>query len=638
MEYSEQQLTIINSNEDCILVNAAAGSGKTATFVGRVVKLIEEDNVSPTDILAITFSRDAADNLRNRLSLALGELTASDIRITTFHAFALWAMKRAFPQVYAEPMRLVADWWKFKQATDIVGAQDYYHPNGMGLGIRAGELLSHISRMKSHGVLTSADLRQHPELSSIAMYGPAFDVYNEMATKAHYYDFDDILLHFKHALEVNDQFQERMSQLFPYIMVDEVQDTSMINLDILQLLQPKHLFAVGDFRQGIYGFINADINNILHFDKHFPDAKFIDLSTNYRSTRNIVDFSNRIIKAAKNPDYDKFAPAKSNSSQDGPRVKFTAYDSVENQSEGICTQIENDVSEGAKYGEYAIIVRTNSDVGLFQSLLTQESIPVKVNSKASFFDKRFVSCLLAYIRLSISKDDDDAFRQAINTPNRYISNAFQGDLDDYAYSNEMTLYDAAHEMTGKIPKGIKSYLDLIDKLQEVDSAAGVLDFVQRKTHLFDEINKSAKSPEQAVDQISSFNVLRRIASNHKSPESLIKHVEASTANNKVDERADGVYLTTAHGSKGLEYKHVFAPNFDESNYPHSMSDDPEEERRLFYVIASRAMKSLEISYCIQSDLAGKITMPSPFLIDINKEASRLGNSVMRGIASKSMYL
>jgi DNA helicase-2/ATP-dependent DNA helicase PcrA len=634
MKLTDKQIEAVKSLKGNILVNASAGSGKTSVFATRMALLcklgIEEER-----ILGLTFSNTAATNMKKRLGKYIGSKRAAKIPMSTFHSFAYKTLKEEFDEY--NHIQIMPLWWKLNTLRAI--AKDMCIE-----GPKVTELAEFISRQKTRLVRRGEDVLDEDQagmgLVTLDERKELYDAFREEQANARQFEFDDMLLDFYYHLKDDPAFAEKMRDKFDYVMVDEYQDTPYINNQILQLMTKDNLFCVGDFRQGIYGFINADINNILEFEKTFNNPKVIELQDNFRSTKNIVDFSNAIIRKSPVQSYKRFSEGLAARGIIGQDVDLTAYKDTRSETDGIVSAINKKVNDdGMKYSDFAILLRTNSHLGDFEDRLTEFDIPASVSSGKSFFDKNAVQDMMAYLKLCQDPNDNNAFRRVINRPTRYVTHKFTSELDKIAYRLKKPLIECVGNVKER-PGKISNLVILIQRLHDVveeKSPKQLLEEVVKKTDYLKWI-QNTKTAIQFFDEKDTVESFIDFAGRFASIPELLNRVSIILRNGKKKEK-EAVQIMTVHASKGMEFECVYGPSILEENYPHEMCDgNIEEERRLFYVLSSRAKNELHLSYPVYVGKGKQVSRQSPFLLDVTGSLKELNRPVFRGKNESKMAI
>lgn len=621
MKLTERQKQAVHATKGNVLVHAGAGSGKTSSYTSRVANLIANEGVKPESILGLTFTNEAAENMRDKLAGIVGKNKAKEVNLSTFHSFAYKILRQRYAGEYSNKT-IMKGWWKLQQLWDITAKPKHAGDVGLSLRCKGGELGTFISYQKSNMIREGMKVLWKPEFDS---YGErhelqkAFDTYCELVKNARLIDFDDMLIDLYYKLLEDDGLLIDLKDEFEYVMVDEFQDTNTVNLEILKLITDNNLFVVGDFRQGIYGFINANVENILDFTDTFEDVKLIELQDNFRSTDNIVEFANSVIDKSPIEKYKKFDRQVASRGVEGKPVSIKVYKNEQIEAEEIIDSIELGHDNGTSYEDYAIITRTNAQIGFYESLFADREIPVDVSNTKSFFDRREVSDLLAYAEHTVDEDDGMSMKKIMNSPNRFISKYDINQLDKYAYNNNISFEEACSRMnSGRSDTNIKKLVSLFRRLRgdiEDVNASTFLKNVYDTTNYSQHIDKTSATNSELTMKKDSIQRLFDIAKKFRTIETFLAHVSVIKNNNN-NPNKEGVKIMTVHASKGLEFEHVFLPSVTEENFPHDMNPDTEEERRLFYVASSRAKNTMEISAPAFNPTGSGTINPSPFLIDV----------------------
>lgn len=641
MKITKSQKEAIHATKGNVLVHAGAGAGKSSSFTARIAHLIKNEGVAPERVLGLTFTNEAAENMRTKLSDIIGASNAKRVTLLTFHSFAYRLLKSRYASEYANKT-IIKHWWKTQKMYDIVGKNTPYNNIGLGLSCQAGELSSFISYQKSNMVRHGMDIIMTEEFET---YGTekelqsAFDIYCEQVRNARVLEFDDMITDLYYKLVDNESLLFDVKDTYDYVMVDEFQDTNTVNLAILKLITDNNLFVVGDFRQGIYGFINANVNNILDFQEDFNDVKLIEMRENFRSTKNIVGFANDVIDKSPIEKYKQFDTQVAARDTEGDKVRITAYVDEYQEASEISNTVQSKIEGGMSYNDFAILFRTNAQLGFYEMMFADLEIPVDVSNGRSFFDRKEISDLLSYAEHTINPDDDMSMRKIMNSPSRFISKSVINDLDKYAYNNGLSFEEACLRMScGKPDRAVKGLVHFFEDLREGAhsmNASTLLKKIYKKTKYAEHIEKTAATNSDLIVKTEAVNKLFQMAKKFASINSFLGHVSVAKSNS--GKNSEGVKLMTVHASKGLEFPYVFIPSSTDENFPHEMNNDIEEERRLFYVASSRAMDNMEISYPVFTPNSETAT-PSPFLKDvIGVDVDNMKKKVVETNTHKSLH-
>lgn len=612
------------------LINAGAGSGKTTVFTGRIATLIKRGDALPAQILGLTFTNEAANSMRSKLKKLTSKHEAEEVILSTFHSFAYQLLRENFSIEYASKS-IAQDWWKLNMASAMTKPASRENPYGLSLTARPMDMVSFISYQKmnmiddEHDVIIDAKTEDFRKFN-IDDLNKMYRNFIEAQKNARLIDFDDMLLDLYHKLKTNQLFRKRVQERFEYIMIDEFQDTNKVSMEIIKLISRNNLFVVGDFRQGIYGFNNANIDNILKFNEEFENVETIQLLDNFRSTKNIVEISNLVIDASPIDEYKKFDRQIAARDEVGSPVRISVFQTEYDEALNIAHSISDEISDGASPTDFAILTRTNAQLGLYESIFSELKIPVKNSSGRSFFDKYEIDAILKYAEHTLNPDDDNSIRRVLNTPNRFISNAAIMEVDKVASSKKMSIEDTILKSDfGRNTTRLNSVVMLFDDLRDYVehlNAYKFLSMIIDKTHYRAHIIKSGKTQMDIENSLSSIDTLLEIAKKFSSTKQLLMHIAMVKDNNK-NKNQKAVSLMTVHASKGLEFETVYAPSTTDKNYPHDMNSDFEEERRLFYVLLSRAKNKLFISMPCFGKSPSDIVNVSPYVLSIGKISDSL---------------
>lgn len=623
MKLTKNQKKAVHSTEGNVLVHAGSGAGKTAVFTARIVNLIANEKVDPSTILGMTFTNEASGNMRDRLGTIIGKKRAKAVNLTTFHSFAYGILKNRYSSEYRNKA-IMKGWWKMQKLYDIVGEPRNGNNVGLNLPCKGGDLGSFISYQKANMVREGMSIIMKDEFEE---YGTeeqlqnAFNTYCELVRNARVIDFDDMLVDLYYKLLEDEDLLFDLKDEYRYVMVDEFQDTNSVNMEILKLITDNNLFVVGDFRQGIYGFINANIDNILTFTDTFEDVELIELRDNFRSTDNIVGFANKIIAKSPIEKYKKFDEQVASRGVKGEGVEVKVYTDEFTEVNAIAKKIKKEAENGMDFNDFAILTRTNAQIGFFESMFADFNIPLDVSSSKSFFDRKEIADILSYAEHALKPEDDMSMRRIVNAPSRYVSKKIINELDEFSYNNELPFEESCKRMDcGRATTNILKLVNLFEDLREgIDgkNASVLLREIYHKTGYYNHIAKTSPTASDLLIKEESIERLFDIAKKFANIKSFLAHV--SVVKNNSGKNKDGVKLMTVHASKGLEFPFVFLPSVTSDNFPHDMNPDVEEERRLFYVASSRAMNDMHISLPVFQPSGSSTFQPSPFLRDVMGE-------------------
>lgn len=580
MNLSKVQQEAVDFHTGCCNVIASAGSGKTRVLVNRIVKLIEDYNVDPCNILAITFSKKAKENMMQRLKKMIPEY-AGYINIETFHSFG-YRIIRKFNREEFEI--LDQDWKKVKIIEEII-QQTFGEKEPDGEEI--AEVLSFISIQKN----------QMKKPNKTTRFGKIYKKYEDYKSVHNQLDFDDMLVKCYEILSTNEKGLAYCQEQYQFILADEMQDTNAVQYEILRLIGEKYknVFVVDDPLQNIFMWRGSDNKYVLGFDHDWPDAKIIHLNKNYRSSQDIVEAANhfaRSIPESRHPHYVESVADKGRFE----KPNYERYSNETVEADGITEKIKQYVEAGYDYKDIAILTRTNAQLQNFETALYRKEIPYSIVDGMSFIDRREIKIVLCYLRLICDINDDEAFEYIYNRPNRWLGQAFIQEVKRVARREKISLYCAMF----KIGKTNWKYKNAVNNIYATIRTVGdekystVADMIK---NLRDYLNLdsfvSKDLCENDDSRIENLNTLQRMASNYNDPKRFISFMMKFSKEKKTD--PNSVQLMTIHKSKGLEFPIVFVAGVNQGLLPHEKNENQDEEKRLMYVAMTRAEKILNIS-------------------------------------------
>ena len=629
---NKQQQLAVDAVDGPILVIAGAGSGKTRVLTARICHLIEI-GVNPYNILAITFTNKAANEMKERIERQLGY---SDVWTSTFHSMCARILRMDCERIgYSKDFTIYTDLESERVVKRIL--QDYPQADPKN----KGDYLWHISRAKTLA-LSPDDYYDTIKDSDSDAYNVA-EVYRRYETelkKCNCLDFDDLLLKtvllFSTCPDVLEKYQNR----FHYINVDEFQDTNKLQYDIVKMLSKKHrnLFVVGDEDQSIYSWRGAEIRNILDFPKDFKGAKVFKLEQNYRSTTSILKAANNVIKNNSNRN-EKTLWSEIN--QDDSIEYYEAYNDRD-EATRVARAIDTLHRKGAPYSEMAILVRANSVTRGFEEEFNLHGIPYKVFGGFRFYERKEIKDALAYVRIAINPSDNDSILRVVNYPKRGIGNTAVAELQNVAKDTNSTLFQVLINpglLSSATAKKLAPFTEIATELVKMQKQMSAVEFVQfaiRRSGLESSLAQSGDPEDSnrlenieelvgAVQQFSQDN-LNATISDFMQSVALVSDTDSMNSD-------DYVTIATVHAVKGLEFDNVFIVALEEGIFPTQRaiySGDIEEERRLMYVAITRARKRLFVLNARQRYRFGKSEpmTQSRFVSEMSgfKQSMRFSNS------------
>lgn len=629
-ELNPEQRKAVEAIEGPVLILAGAGSGKTKTITYRVAHMVSDLGITPSKILAVSFTNKATKEMQERVKELIGSDLLKKMTLCTFHSLGVKILKKEIHH-----LGLQNNFNIYTQSDQISLVRQALKHYKAGKSFDQKRILSKISFLKNKGIGN----KEFP--NSIYMdYEDPYDlaaefVYHFYQDKLLFYnsiDFDDILFLTVTLFEKYPAIAEKYSNFFSYVMVDEYQDTNPLQFKIIKALTSTHqnICVVGDDDQSIYGFRGAEISNILFFEKNFPNAMVIKLEENYRSSGPILKLANEVIKGNKKRNEKNLWTKK----YSDLKPILWAMGDADHEAEIVAEDILKHKNEGGKFSDIAILFRGNNQSSVVEDVLRMNGIPYHYLGGQKFFEKKEVMDLLAYLKVILNPHDEVALRRILNVPNRGIGLTTLTKYLNYAQETKIPLFSALNQFPNQDltrEKNIKSFTHLIKGYQE-EFSNSPLHLALKK--LVDELNfmdfigkEYAENPKQMnrrKGDVESFigsceRFLKfRPDANLKSfiDEMLLKNEDQEEEN-----KGDQVTIMTIHSSKGLEFHTVYLLGVEEEILPHKKSiigdEDIGEERRLFYVGITRAKERLVMTYCKERVFYGK-KIPrskSRFLID-----------------------
>ncbi len=617
-----------------LLILAGAGSGKTRVLTNRIAYLIGEKGVFPGSILAVTFTNKAAREMRERVEGLVGPWSKS-IWVSTFHAFCARVLRRDIDKLGISRGFTIFD--SSDQRSAMKKALSRLNLDEKSFQPEA--VLHAISSAKSE-LVNVDDYPRGADGFWEKTVARLYPVYQQILRENNALDFDDLLVEtvrlFKESPEVLDYYRKQ----FKYILVDEYQDTNRVQYELINILaeESRNLCVCGDPDQSIYEWRGADIRNILDFESDYPDATVIKLEQNYRSTRIILDIANNVISR------NQSRKEKDLWTENGEGCQAVCYQAYNGRDEAffVAAEIEKAMIDGtspSKYGDFAVLYRTNAQSRVFEEVFMSRGIPYKVVGGLKFYERKEIKDILSYLRLILNPDDMISLNRVVNVPKRGVGEATLAKYIDYARDENIHLLTAFQDVTAvsgvpaKTRQALMEFGEFIEalgaKVHErpvTEILSSLLDLSGYVDALEEEKTVEAMSRAENVKELLS--VAREFDARDVEGRGVAGFLEEAALIADVDlfdEEQEGVTLMTLHSAKGLEFPRVFLVGMEEGLLPHSRTlfDETglEEERRLCYVGITRAEKMLYFTFALQRMLYGEVMMcaPSRFLEDVPKE-------------------
>ena len=629
LQLNPNQQKAVNHIKGPMLVLAGAGSGKTKVLTNRIANLIE-NGVSPYNILAITFTNKAAKEMKDRVVNLIGD-SANNIQISTFHSlgvkilkenYALLGYERNFTIIDSDDALTIIK----KIMKDLNMNKEYYNPK---------EIRNKISSAKNEMM----DIDKFSKIEFDHKIVEVYKIYQKKLKQGNSVDFDDLLILpiklFKNYPNILNDYQER----YKYILIDEYQDTNEAQYTFSRLLSSKYrnIFVVGDNDQAIYAFRGANYKNILNFEKDYPECETILLEENYRSTKNILNAANSVIK---NNRERKDKNLWSNN-EEGDKIKYKKVSNEKEEASFVVEEIKTLLSKGVKEEDIAVLYRTNAQSRTIEEEMLKKNIKYRVVGSFDFYNRKEIKDLLCYLRLISNHKDDVSLLRIINTPKRGIGEKTIENLINTAESSNTSIYEAINSGKELV---FKNLIEELTQDSQSLSLTELVDTILEKSGIKKELT-SSKLLEDEI-RLENLNEFKGVTKNYEEEygtanlEEFLEEISLVSDITEHQDSASRVSLMTVHSVKGLEFDYVFIIGMEEGIFPHynAINDGSnsaiEEERRLCYVAITRAKKKLYITSADTRMLFGNTSrnLPSRFINEIDKEYIEIdGNKLLNKI-------
>ena len=598
-DLTEPQRQAVTHPGGPILVVAGAGSGKTRVLTRRVAYLLEVDGVAPWEILAITFTNKAADEMKRRVSELVGG-RSDRMWVQTFHSACL-RMLRAHSDVLGyQPGFSIYD--TDEGRAEVERIMKDLHIDVKGNKPRA--VLSAISAAKN-AMLTPTSYVEMSADPKREMVAEVFERYENSLRRANAMDFDDLLLNAVRMLRASDEVRDRYQQQFRHILVDEFQDTNGVQSEFVTILGGFHhnVFVVGDADQSIYRFRAADVRNILLFGERHPGATTILLEENFRSTQTILDAANAVISRNETRIPKNLFTQKGR----GDKIRLFAAEDEYDEGRWVIQELQRFRSElNIAWRDMAVFYRTNAQSRVLEEQCIRSGVPYRVIAGLRFYDRKEVKDVLAYARLIVNPRDDAAARRVVNEPRRGVGAAAQSKIQNYASDRNLSFAEAIGSwspagLTGKAARGAAEFDELMIELRALanDLTPGdIITEIASRSGIMKELLDDGS--DEARSRIENLGELANAASEYESLLEFLERLALTADSDQLDSDAGVVSLMTLHVAKGLEFPAVVITGLEEGVFPHVRAMDNqaelEEERRLAYVGITRAMRHLSMTH------------------------------------------
>ncbi|NLY44762.1 MAG: DNA helicase PcrA [Tissierella sp.] len=636
---NDRQREAVLHTEGPLLIMAGAGSGKTRVVTHKIAHLIEEKGVFPGNILAITFTNKAANEMKERVAKLL-DTNVDSMWIGTFHSICVRILRRDIDKIGYDRSFTIYD--RDDQVTLIKECikelnvdKDMY---------KESSILARISSLK--------DEQTDPEEFIIENYGDyrerkigeLYQLYEKKLKQYNSLDFDDLIIKAVELLRENKEILKFYQKKFQYVFVDEYQDTNKIQYNLVRLLSAhyKNVCVVGDSDQSIYSWRGADISNILDFEKDYDGAKVVRLEQNYRSTKNILNVANEVIKY----NQDKYPKNLWTDKTEGDSVIYEQLEHSNDEAAYVASKIHHLVYKGYKLSDIAILYRTNAQSRTFEEAFLSEALPYKIVGGLKFYDRKEVKDIIAYLKVLENPNDNISLKRIINTPRRGIGNATIEKIEEFASSRGESIYgsllsiDRIDNLSTRAINSIKPFIEMMNTLMAKKEIMGLKDFIEElisSNGYIQELEKdNTIESKTRIENIMEFiSVALNFEEKNEEPtlEDFLGSISLLSDVDKTDDETNLITMMTVHSAKGLEFPAVFLVGMEDGLFPISRSleddEDLEEERRLCYVAVTRAEEVLYITNAQKRTIYGNTnyTLPSRFI-------EEMGDTIEKKVAER----
>lgn len=619
---NDEQIKPVCETEGAVLVLAGAGSGKTRVLTARIAYILKKGLCKPSNILAITFTNKAAKEMKERVEAQLGDVR--DMWVCTIHSMCVRILRR-----YGESIGIKSNFSIYSETERANVIKKIFKELDLDDKL-AKSVKFHIGNAKTLGLDPDTYGERYKGEEGIKAAVEVYERYNARLKENNALDFDDLLIETLRLLRFDEDAKNYLSDKFRYILVDEFQDTNAVQYNIIKLLASVHgnLFAVGDDDQSIYGWRGAEIENILKFDKDYPQAKVFKLQRNYRSTKAILNLANKVIaKNGRRHEKTLWTEA-----EEGVTPEYVQSEEEKDEAYFAAKTINAAIYSGGKYSDFAVLMRINALTRSYEQEFGKYGIPYKVFGGFKFFERKEIKDVLAYMRLASNPLDNEAFMRIINVPKRGIGAKSLEVMESYAGGLSLSLFDACLDadelnLTASVKTKLKEFSSLLSQLIATSQTTTVSSFVREIYNLTNLKSAYDDGSEDGDAKLANLDEFLAEVDDYVrlNPEATLNdYLNQIALVSDTEEMDDGNYVTlaTIHSVKGLEFENVIICGLEDGIMPTSRAKDDikslEEERRLMYVAITRAKKRLYLTRSKSRYLYGhrEPTIPSRFILDM----------------------
>ncbi len=631
-------------NRGPLLIFAGAGSGKTRVLTHRIAYLIEEQNVYPRNIFAVTFTNKAAQEMKERIERLVTANTGRSLWVGTFHSTCARLLRE-----YGDAIDLPSNFVVYDDSDQLVVVRECLRQLSLDdKKFTPRSLLSHISRAKEKRISPEDYAKTYTGFFE-GICAKVYPLYQAKLRQNNALDFDDLIVETVRLLENSPESLMRLQDRFKYILVDEYQDVNQVQYEFLQLLAKKHrnICVVGDDDQSIYLFRGANVGLILQFEEDYPEAKVLKLEQNYRSTKTILSAAHGVVSNNRGRKDKKLWT----DNEDGTPIHRYEAENEQEEAVWIAQQIRREVQEGArKWSDYAVLYRTNAQSRIFEEVFLNWSAPHRIVGGLRFYERKEIKDIIAYLRVIHNPADSVSLRRVLNVPTRGIGATSIAALDEEMQFSGRTFWEVLKEANGfsqiqaRTRIRMAEFVAIIESLRKggmsvTEITRGVLEKSGYLAMLQEEKTIENQSRLENVKELLSVTLDFEKQTESPTLGLFLEQVALISDIDSLDASADAITLMTLHSAKGLEFPVVFLAGLEEGVFPHvrSLESDREleEERRLCYVGITRAQRELYVTYANRRTLFGGISYnaPSRFLKEIPKDLFHINKKQGRAVST-----
>jgi len=646
---NDRQTEAVLQTEGPLLIMAGAGSGKTRVVTHKIGYLIEEKKIYPSNILAITFTNKAANEMKSRLSQLI-DVNVESMWMGTFHSICVRILRRDIDKIgYTKNFTIYDRDDQITLIRECIKEMNLNKEN-----YKESSVLSRISSFKDEGINAETYINQNYNDYRERTIGELYDLYQKKTKKYNALDFDDLLIKAVELLEEEPGILDYYQRKFKYVFVDEFQDTNNIQYRLTTLLSGHHknICVVGDSDQSIYSWRGANIGNILDFEKDHLGAKTILLEQNYRSTQSILNVANEVIKKNTNRKDKNLWSDK----EEGSSITYDCLDYSDEEAFFVAKQIHQLVNDGYNLSDIAILYRTNVQSRTFEEIFVTEGIPYRMVGGLKFYDRKEVKDIIAYLKFLQNPADNISLNRIINSPKRGIGASTLEKVMTYATQTDDSMYGALltveniDTLNNRAISSIKPFVELMNKLMAMKEIMGIRAFVEEvmisSGYIADLEKEDSVESRSRIENIKDFLSVALTFEDSYPDSDLEDFLASISLLSDVDKTTDetkAVTMMTVHSAKGLEYPIVFLVGMEEGLFPISRAfdndDDMQEERRLCYVAITRAKEVLFITNAQRRTIYGNTqnTLPSRFIDEMGETIERkVNNKIGHTLSNKTI--